>query len=115
MTDTSSDPTGPWPPEVELTGAHVVITPLLQSHGPALAEAVKDGELWKLWYTTVPPPETMAANIADRLARRARGAWLPFAVISTATGLPVGMTSWPDRRRRQLIRSPPARVAQRDC
>jgi len=94
MTDAANDASLPWPPEVELTGAHVVITPLRQSHGPALAEAVKDGELWKLWYTTVPSPETMSANIADRLARRARGAWLPFAVISTATGQPVGMTSY---------------------
>jgi RimJ/RimL family protein N-acetyltransferase len=84
----------PWPPDVELSGQHVVITPLRPSHEAELAEAVKDGELWKLWFTTVPSPETMAANIADRLARRARGAWAPFAVISRATGLAVGMTSY---------------------
>ncbi len=84
----------PWPPAVELVGRHAVITPLQPSHAAALREAVCDGELWKLWYTSVPAPEDMDANIAERLALRAKGAWLPFAVVSQATGVAVGMTSY---------------------
>ena len=83
-----------WPPAVELVGRHAVVTLLTHEHAPALSEAVRDGELWKLWYTTVPSPENMEADIAARLARREKGAWLPFAVISQATGQPVGMTSY---------------------
>ncbi len=60
----------PWPPEVTLEGVHAHLVPLSPAHGPALAEAVKDGELWKLWYTFVPTPQDMAADIDSRLARR---------------------------------------------
>jgi RimJ/RimL family protein N-acetyltransferase len=84
----------PWPPAVELVGRHVVVTPLVPAHAPALAEAVRDGELWKLWYTTVPSPESMEADIAARLARRQKGAWLPFTVVAQSSGQPIGMTSY---------------------
>ncbi len=53
-----------------------------------------DGELWKLWYTNVPSPSEMEADIAARLARRTKGAWLPFAVLDAASGVALGMTSY---------------------
>ena len=87
-------PIQPWPPEVELVGRHAILTPLAAKHGPALAEAVKDGALWTLWYTTVPSPEAMADDIAARLARREAGTWSPFAVVDAESGFPVGMTSY---------------------
>ena len=83
-----------WPPAVDLVGPHATVTPLAISHAPALAEAVRDGELWKLWYTSIPSPEQMESNIEERLAHRERGNWLPFVVIAQSTGLPVGMTSY---------------------
>lgn len=83
----------PWPADVSLHGPHASLVPLTAAHGAALAEAVKDGELWKLWYTGVASPEDMAADIDIRLAKRRRGAWLPFAVIGRAGERPVGMTS----------------------
>jgi RimJ/RimL family protein N-acetyltransferase len=83
-----------WPPAVELVGRHAIVTPLTPDHAPALADAVRDGELWKLWYTTVPSPDTMEADIAARLERRRKGTWLPFAVVATTSGKPVGMTSY---------------------
>jgi RimJ/RimL family protein N-acetyltransferase len=83
-----------WPPEVTLEGAHATLVPLSPDHAPALAEAVKDGELWKLWYTSVPTPEGMAANIEERLALRAAGSMQPFTVIDKARGQPVGMTTY---------------------
>lgn len=67
--------------------------PLAPAHGPALAEAVRDGELWKLWYTSVPSPERMGAEIERRLGLQGQGSMLPFAVLD-AGGTPVGMTTY---------------------
>jgi RimJ/RimL family protein N-acetyltransferase len=83
-----------WPPEITLTGQHAVLVPLSPDHAPALAEAVKDGELWKLWYTGVAAPEDMAADIETRLTSRAAGSALPFTVIDPNSGEPVGMTTY---------------------
>jgi RimJ/RimL family protein N-acetyltransferase len=82
-----------WPPEVELRGRHAALVPLRHEHAPALADAVRDGELWTLWYTSIPSPEGMAAEIERRLALRAAGSMLPFAVLD-AHGTPVGMTTY---------------------
>jgi RimJ/RimL family protein N-acetyltransferase len=84
----------PWPEALALEGAHVRLVPLSQDHGPALREAVKDGELWRLWYTAIPSPEGMEAEIARRLKLHEAGSMLPFTVISTATHEPVGMTTY---------------------
>lgn len=83
----------PWPDAVELAGRHASLVPLRPVHAPALAEAVRDGELWRLWYTSIPAPEGMAAEIERRLALQAAGTMLPFAVLDAA-GTPVGMTSY---------------------
>ncbi|WP_158806879.1 GNAT family N-acetyltransferase [Beijerinckia sp. L45] len=84
----------PWPDAVSLEGAYVRLVPLSLDHGPALREAVKDGELWRLWYTSVPTPEGMEAEIARRLALREAGSMLPFTVLGAASGEPVGMTTY---------------------
>jgi RimJ/RimL family protein N-acetyltransferase len=81
--------TGP----VTLTGQHVRLEPLRPDHGPALADAVQDGQLWQLWYTAVPTPEGMAAEIQRRLGLQAASSMLPFAVLD-ASGTPVGMTTY---------------------
>ena len=83
-----------WPPDVTLEGEHASLVPLARDHCAALTEAVADGELWKLWYTYVPAPETMAANIDERLAKREQGSMSPFTVIDKASGQPVGMTTY---------------------
>jgi len=82
-----------WPDPVSFVGTHVQLVPLSTAHASALSDAVRDGELWKLWYTTVPTPEGMAAEIERRLALQARGSMLPFTVLD-ATGQPVGMTTY---------------------
>jgi len=78
---------------VTLQGHHVQLVPLRPEHAAALAEAVKEGELWQLWYTAVPPPERMAAEIERRLGLQAAGSMLPWAVLD-AGGRPVGMTTY---------------------
>lgn len=79
---------------VTLRGAHVVLAPLGQEHRDDLAEAVQDGELWNLWYTVVPAPQDMRADIERRLDLRAKGSAMPFAVLNSATGKAVGVTSY---------------------
>ena len=82
-----------WPPPVRLAGEHATLEPLAHLHANALADASDDGELWKLWYTSIPKPDGMGAEIERRLALQARGSMLPFAVLD-AGGTPVGMTTY---------------------
>ena len=77
-----------------LRGRHAVLEPLSQAHAGDLSDAVKDGELWQLWFTAIPAPDAMAAEIDRRLALQAQGSMVPFAVISAATGRAVGMTTF---------------------
>ena len=83
----------PFTTDTTLTGRHASLVPLRPEHHDALVEAVRDGELWKLWYTAIPTPEGMAAEIERRLGLQKAGSMLPFAVLD-ARGKPVGMTTY---------------------
>ena len=76
-----------------LKGRHARLVPLSHDHHDALCEAVRDGELWKLWYTSIPTPEKMKAEIDRRLDLQAKGLMLPFTVLD-ADKKPVGMTTY---------------------
>jgi N-acetyltransferase len=76
-----------------LRGAHCALEPLAPAHHDALVAAVRDGELWKLWYTAIPTPEGMRAEIARRLDLQAQGTMLPFTTFDAA-GRVVGMTTY---------------------
>ena len=78
---------------VTLQGHHVRLEPLRPAHASALALAAQDGELWQLWYTAIPAPDRMAAEIERRLGLLASGAMLPWAVLNAA-GMAVGMTTY---------------------
>ena len=82
-----------WPESVSLTGPHAGLEPLAHEHHANLCDAARDGELWRLWYTAVPAPEGMAAEIQRRLTLQASGSMLPFTV-TDATGRIVGMTTY---------------------
>ena len=82
-----------WLEPVTLVGAHARLEPLSQEHRDDLVTAVKDGELWKLWYTSIPAPERMQAEIERRLALLAAGMMLPFTV-RDADGAIAGMTTY---------------------
>lgn len=79
--------------DTTLTGQHVQLVPLHKSHLEGLQTAVRDGELWKLWYTAIPSPEGMVTEIARRLSLQAAGSMLPFAVLD-AQGQVAGMTTY---------------------
>jgi RimJ/RimL family protein N-acetyltransferase len=83
----------PWLEPITLRGTHASLVPLSHDHHDDLVEAVEDGELWELWYTLVPEPARMRQEIDRRLKLAEQGTMLPFAVISAASGRPVGMTT----------------------
>lgn len=87
--DTSND----WLQPMDLHGRHARLVPLAREHEAALSEAVRDGDLWKLWYTAIPAPEAMGAEIERRLALQQSGSMLPFTV-QDAAGRIVGMTTY---------------------
>jgi len=79
---------------INLVGRHAALEPLSYAHQDALTEAVRDGELWKLWYTAVPSPEGMRTEIERRLGLQKAGAMLPFAVLDRASEKFAGMTTY---------------------
>ena len=88
---------------ITLSGQHVRLEPLALSHLIGLQEAVQDGELWKLWYTTVPSADGMEAEIQRRLNLQASGSMLAFTVIDLQQQRIAGMTTYmnmdaPNRR-----------------
>ncbi len=105
-----------WPDPVTLTGPHATLVPLAHEHHDGLVEAASDGELWRLWYTAVPSPQGMAAEIGRRLALAAAGSMRPFTAID-ASGRIVGMTTYmhidANHRRVEIGSTWTARSAQR--
>jgi RimJ/RimL family protein N-acetyltransferase len=78
---------------VTLKGQYATLEPLAPQHLSGLQDAARDGELWKLWYTFIPKPEAMAAEIERRLSLLARDSMLPFTVFD-ADGRISGMTTY---------------------
>lgn len=76
---------------VTLRGDHVTLAPLSHDHTADLASAV--GDLHRLWYTAIPTPEGMSAEIDRRLGLLAAGTMVPF-VLLTPDGHAVGMTTY---------------------
>lgn len=81
---------------IHLEGERVTLEPLTVEHHDELVEAVKDGELWKLWFTRVPSPGQMGEEIATRLRRLDEGTMIPLVLRSAPTGQVLGMTTYYD-------------------
>lgn len=79
---------------VTLKGEHATLEPLEAKHEAALGDAAADGELWRLWYTSVAPPDRIGDYIARALEMRERLGAMPFAVRQNATGDIVGCTRY---------------------
>ena len=89
-----------------LSNEFVELQPLSPSHRDDLAEAVAAEDLWRTWYTRIPSPDAMAAEIDRRLALKADGKMAPWAFVNPASGKAVGMTTYmnldPDNRRLEI-------------
>jgi RimJ/RimL family protein N-acetyltransferase len=81
---------------VILEGHGVRLEPLETAHAPRLAEASRDGELWRLWFTSVPEPAEAAAYVAAALEGQRAGHMLPWAVRELTSGDIIGSTRYHD-------------------
>ncbi|MEO6443892.1 MAG: GNAT family protein [Gemmatimonadaceae bacterium] len=72
------------------------LEPLTVDHRDALVAAASDGELWNLWFTTVPSPDEAAAYIAAALAGQQAGTMLPWVVRDMASGEVLGASRYHD-------------------
>lgn len=102
---------------VRLVGALVTLEPLSQDQHDGLVAAAADGQLWNLWYTSVPTPENMRAEIDRRLGLQRAGSMLPFTARRSDTGAVIGMTTYmnadAENRRVEIGSTWNARSAQR--
>jgi RimJ/RimL family protein N-acetyltransferase len=84
------------PKPVTLERDGIRLEPMTPAHRDAIAAAASDGELWKLWYTSVPEPDQVGAYIADALAGQSAGTRLPWVVRELTGGAIIGCTSFHD-------------------
>lgn len=77
-----------------LSGRLVSLEPLSPDHHDELVDAVRDGELWRLWYTSIPTPDGMRVEIQRRLRLQREGTMLPFTARRLDTGRAIGMTTY---------------------
>lgn len=122
----SGEPLADFLQPITLSGELVTLEPLSPEHHDGLVDAARDGELWNLWYTLVPAPEAMRAEITRRLALQAAAAMLPFTARRNDTARIIGMTTYmnvdADNRRVEIgrpgtrtPRSAPGRTPRASC
>jgi RimJ/RimL family protein N-acetyltransferase len=101
----------------QLDGDRVSLLPLSLDHLEDLSSAVSEGDLWRTWYTRIPGPEHMRAEIERRLEQRTARTVLPWAIRDNARGMVVGMTTFlniaPADRRLEIGSTWLAKSAQR--
>lgn len=83
-----------WIEPITLTGSIVILEPLALEHVEGIKEAVKDGELWKLWFTHIPSPENAETAIKTALELREDKGWMPFVVREKGTSRIIGSTRY---------------------
>lgn len=86
-----------------LYGEIVDLLPLGQSHRNDLLKAATDGELWKLFYTSVPCEKTIDDYIDFALSEKEKGDSFPFVVVHKGNKEIIGSTRYchadvPNRR-----------------
>jgi Acetyltransferases, including N-acetylases of ribosomal proteins len=84
----------PWLKPVTLEGNLVKLVPMKKEHKVDLAFAASDGNLWELWYTSVPTPATTDAYITTALLEQEAGKSLPFTILDKRTNAVVGTTRY---------------------
>lgn len=83
-----------WLEPVTLTGEHVCLRPLTRDDTDALRAAVQDGELWQLWFTSIPAPEQVEAYIDTALRMQTEQGALPFVITERDSGKVIGCTRY---------------------
>lgn len=84
------------PQTVTLEGHGIRLEPLSPEHHDGLVAAAADGELWNLWFTSVPDPSSTKTYIADADKGRVEGHMLAWAVRDLSDNAIVGSTRYHD-------------------
>ena len=79
---------------ITLRGRHATLEPLGAEHLDGIRAAADDGELWRLWYTSVPSPAKADDWLAIALSMRDDQGAMPFAVRDSRDGRVVGSTRY---------------------
>ncbi|MPR33711.1 GNAT family N-acetyltransferase [Salmonirosea aquatica] len=95
-----------WLNPIQLEGQKVDLVPLEKSHRDDLLLAAADGELWNIWYTSVPSESTIDKYLETALQEQADGKSLPFVVVDREKGTLIGTTRYcnaePEHRRLEI-------------
>ena len=83
-----------WIEPVTLSGLRVLLEPLSLEHLDGILAAVKDGELWNLWYTSIPSPEKAEGYIKTALDMRANAGAMPFIIRDRESNTIIGCTRY---------------------
>ena len=83
-----------WIEPVTLLGSTVLLEPLSFEHLDGLSAAVKDGELWNLWYTSIPSPEKAEGYIKTALDMRENAGAMPFIIRDKESNTIIGCTRY---------------------
>lgn len=83
---------------ITLSGSLVRLEPLSLAHLDGLILATDDGQMYDRWYTSIPHPDGMGADIEQRLAMQDSGFMLPFTTIRQADNAVLGGTTYYDIR-----------------
>ena len=83
-----------WIEPVTLSGSKVILETLSLEHVDGMIAAVRDGELWKLWFTPIPAPEQVGQYIQTALDRRENAGEMPFVVRYKASNEIIGSTRY---------------------
>jgi RimJ/RimL family protein N-acetyltransferase len=84
------------PEPIVLESHGVRLEPLQADHAGGLVQAAADGNLWELWFTSVPAPAAVDAYIDAALRGQQQGAMLPWVVCDAASGRVLGSTRYHD-------------------
>ena len=83
-----------WLKHTELEGENVKLIPLRLDHKEGIISAAADGNLWELWYTSVPSKNTIDRYMDFALNEQKNQRALPFVVLEKSTNKIIGSTRY---------------------
>ena len=83
-----------WLKDITLEGDLVRLIPLTKQHNKDLVTAASDGELWNLWYTSVPSEQTIDDYIDFALNEKQAGRSHAFVVIDKSSNKIIGSSRY---------------------
>jgi RimJ/RimL family protein N-acetyltransferase len=81
-----------WLYEIQIQGDLVKLEILSTEHIEDLTEAVKDGALWNLWYTSIPEPQNVKNYIETAISEFQNNKSFPFVIIRKDDNKVIGTT-----------------------